>query len=92
MEGLFAKRVVEAAKAQGDDPGWSLTMMPDGVQIKYTWQHVSYHPFTNRPMFGNTYTVESFIPWDVAMGAPNETNPLLVAMKKLLVEQETFRP
>lgn len=73
-------RMIAAAKAQGDDPGWSAKVMTAGLQVIYTWLHRN----------GNFYTIEAFVPWTALAHAPK--NPLLVVMNDLIKQKEEWAP
>jgi hypothetical protein len=90
MEEVIARRLIEAALRAEDSPCWSITVRYAGIVIKYTWQHITFHPFTNRPMLGSHYTVESITGWR-AIGNPR-INPLLMVMDDLLRQASEFKP
>lgn len=72
--------MIAAAKAQGDDPGWSARVTIAGLQVTYTWRHET----------GNFYTVEAFVPWTALAHAP--TNPLIAVMGDLLKQKTEWKP
>jgi hypothetical protein len=90
MEEVIARRLIEAALRAEADSGWSITVRYAGIVINYKWQHITFHPFTNRPMLGNHYTVESTTGWR-AIGSPRG-NPLLTAMDDLISQAAKFEP
>lgn len=51
-ENIVQQRLVEAASAQGDDPGWSIYVMTAGIRITYTWRQK-----------GRDYMLERVTPW-----------------------------
>lgn len=73
-------RMMEAAQAQGGDPGWAAKGTNTGLQVTYTWLHGN----------GNFYTVETFVPWTTIARAPK--NPLLAVMDDLIKQKENFNP
>jgi hypothetical protein len=75
MEERVAQRIVEAAEAQRNDPGWGAEIVPTGIRIKYTWLHEN----------KNFYTVESFTGWGAIERA--RINPLLTAMDDLIKQK-----
>lgn len=83
-------RVITAQILAAKDPGWLIESGVAGVTIKYTWQHATFHPYTNRPMLGSYYTVENFTPWNAIERTKN--NPLLTAMDDLLKQKQEHKP
>ena len=90
MEEVVAQRLIEAAEKAKDDIGWAVEVRPPGICIRYTWRHVTFHPFTARPIEGNFYTVESFTGWGAIERA--KINPLLTAMDDLVKQKMEWVP
>lgn len=77
-------RMIEAAVAQEDDPGWSAKVLSTGLQITYTWFRRQTPTSTK-----DFYTVEAFVPWTTLAHAPK--NPLLAVMGDLLQQKTEFK-
>ena len=91
MEEIVVQRLIEAAERAEEDSGWSIKVRPAGIRIAYTWQYVTFHPFTNRPMLpGNFYTVENITGWGDVERA--HANPLLIAMDDLMQQKKDHHP
>ena len=81
------ERMIEAAHAQGDDPGWNARVTVAGLQMTYTWRH---RKPDNLLSLGNFYTVENLTPWTSIAHALR--NPLLTAMDDLLKQKTEWKP
>lgn len=88
METKVVQRLIEAAKAQGDDPCWSIKVQPTGIRIMYLWQH--FVPSNTSIPPGNWWTIENFTPWGAINFAPR--NPLLTAMDDLTKQKASWKP